>query len=226
MDVVASQVGHAGGKTCLARAYPVAMRGIIGLLAVAGGGYLLVVRGALTLDLGVGRRLRPLGPIERTIAAPPETVFDVIAAPYLAQTPRAMHDKLRVWERSSDMALAAHLTTAGRLTTTTVETVRFERPHRISFRLLRGPVPHVVETYELNAKPGGTQFVYSGELGTDGWRLGQWWGDRVAAPWERAVAASLETIQAESERRERASGAAAMSTAPARGGRPDRPGGR
>lgn len=185
------------------------MRGIIGMLAGAGAGYVLVVRGALTLDLGVGRRLRPLGPIERTIAAPPETVFDVIAAPYLGRTPRAMHDKLRVWERGNDMALAAHLTTAGRLTTTTVETVRFERPHRISFRLLRGPVPHVVETYELSAKPGGTEFVYSGELGTDGWRLGQWWGDRVAAPWERAVAASLDSIQAEAERRARATGAAA-----------------
>ncbi|MBA3262325.1 MAG: SRPBCC family protein [Thermoleophilaceae bacterium] len=185
------------------------MRGIIGLLAAAGGGYVLVVRGALTLDLGIGRRLRPLGPIERTIAAPPETVFDVIAAPYLGRTPRAMHDTLRVWERSSDMALAAHLTTTGRLTTTTVETVRFERPHRISFRLLRGPVPHVVETYELGPKPGGTEFVYSGELGTDGWRLGQWWGDRVAAPWERAVGASVDSIQAEAERRARATAAAA-----------------
>ena len=112
------------------------------------------------------------GPIERSIAAPPETVFDVIAAPYLGRTPRAMHDKLRVWERSSDMALAAHLTTTGRLTTTTVETVRFERPHRITFRLLRGPVPHVVETYELTATDEGTRFVYSGELGTDGWASG------------------------------------------------------
>lgn len=177
------------------------MRGILGLLAAAAGGYVLVVRGALTLDLGIGRRVRPLGPIERTIAAPPETVFDLIAAPYLGRTPRAMQDKLRVWERSADMAVAAHLTTAGRLTTTTVESVRFERPHRISFRLLRGPVPHVGETYELRATPAGTEFTYSGELGTDGWRLGQWWGDRVAAPWERAVATSLDAIQAEAERR-------------------------
>jgi hypothetical protein len=49
--------------------------------------------------------------------------------------------------------------------------------------------------------PEGTRFVYSGELGTDFWALGAWWGDRVAAPWERAVAASLDAIQAESERR-------------------------
>lgn len=171
------------------------------LAGLATGGYALLVRGALTLDLGVGRRTRPLGPIERTIAAPPETIFDVIAGPYLGRTPRAMQDKLQVWERSADMALAAHLTTSGRVTTTTVETVRFERPHRISFRLLRGPVPHVAETYELHEAPGGTRFVYSGELGTDLWALGRWWGDRVAAPWERAVARSLKQVQAEAERR-------------------------
>lgn len=177
------------------------MRGILGLVAAGAGGYALLVRGALTLDLGVGRRVRPLGPIERTIAAPPETVFDAIAAPYLDRTPRAMQDKLDVWERGSDMALAAHRTTTGRLTTTTVETVRFERPRRISFRLLRGPVPHVVETYELRAAQTGTAFIYSGEIGTDLWRLGSWWGDRVAAHWERAVAASIDSIAAEAERR-------------------------
>jgi hypothetical protein len=177
------------------------MRAILGLVAVGAGGYALLVRGALTLDLGVGRRLRPLGPIERTIAAPPETVFDVIAAPYLGRTPRALRDKLDVWERGSDMALAAHFTTTGRLTTTTVETVRFERPHRVSFRLLRGPVPHVAETYELRAAPSGTAFAYTGELGTDLWALGSWWGDRVAEPWERAVTASIDSIAAEAERR-------------------------
>ncbi len=177
------------------------MRAIAGLLAAAAGGYVLVVRGAITIDLGIGRRVRPLGPIERSIAAPPETVFDVIATPYLERTPRAMHHKLRVWERGGDMVLAAHMTTTGRLTTTTVETVHFERPHRISFRLLRGPVPHVIETYELTETADGTTFIYSGELGTDGWGIGQWWGDRVATPWEQAVATSLESIQAEAERR-------------------------
>src|SRR5438128_8059470 len=167
------------------------MRRIVALAAALAGGagaYLLVVRGALTLDLGWGRRVRPLGPITHDVAAPPETVFDVVARPYLDRTPRAMQDKLRVLERGTDMVLAAHFTRTGRITTTTVETVRFERPHRISFRLLRGPVPHVVETYELREVAGGTEFVYSGELGTDLWGLGQWWADRVAGPWEDAVA--------------------------------------
>ena len=71
------------------------MRSVVSLAAAAGG-YALLVRGALTLDLGIGRRVRPLGPITRTIAAPPETVFDVIAAPYLGRTPRALAGKLEV----------------------------------------------------------------------------------------------------------------------------------
>ena len=169
---------------------------------------MLIVRGALTLDLNLGRRIRPLGPIHRIIAAPPETVFDVIAAPYLGRTPRAMNAKLRVLERGSDMVLAAHFTTTGRLTTTTVETVRFERPHLVSFRVVRGPVPHVLETYELRDAPEGTHFVYEGELGTDLWRLGQWWGDRVAGPWERTVTNALDSIQAEAQRRARVSSSA------------------
>lgn len=161
---------------------------------------LAAARGAITLDLGIGRRLRPLGPIERDIAAPPEAVFDVIAGPYM-RTPRAMADRLRVWERGVDMALAEHLTPNGPVTTSTLEVVRFERPSRIHFRLVRGPVPYVAETFELRPVEGGTRFVYSGELGTDLWSFGSFWGQCVAPPWERAVTRSLDEIQAEAERR-------------------------
>jgi hypothetical protein len=165
-------------------------------------GYVLLVRGALAPDLGIGRRTRPLGPIRMDVAAPPETVFDVVAGPYLGKTPRAMADKLRVLERGSDLVLAAHFTKVGRgLTATTIETVRFERPELISFRLVRGPVPHLLETYELRGEAAGTSFEYHGELGTDLWGLGQWWGERVARVWERAVARSLQRIRSESERR-------------------------
>jgi hypothetical protein len=170
-------------------------------VAVAVGAYDALARGALTVDLGLGRRLRPLGPINVSIAAPPGTVFDVIAAPYLGKTPRAMQAKLAVLERGSDMVLAAHYTQVGRRTTTTVETVRFERPDRVSFRLVRGPVPHVAETFELRPMPQGTDLRYTGELGTDLWRLGRYWGDRVAASWELAVQHSLRGIREEAERR-------------------------
>jgi hypothetical protein len=79
--------------------------------------------------------------------------------------------------------------------------VRFERPHRISFRLVKGPVPYVVERYELQPRDGATDFAYTGELGTDLWRLGTWWGDRVAPSWEQTVATSLEGVRTEAERR-------------------------
>jgi uncharacterized protein YndB with AHSA1/START domain len=190
-----------GAEPPPSRARLIAAPGGAALLAVGG---LLVARAGLTLDLGVGRRVRPLGPILIQIAAPPEVVFDVIAAPYLRRTPRAMRGKLEVIERGSDLVLAAHHTPLARgLTVTTVETVRFEPPHRISFRLVKGPVPHVVERYELQPRDGGTAFDYRGELGTDLWTLGAWWGDRVAPAWERTVAASLEGVRAEAERRAR-----------------------
>ncbi|MEO8898920.1 MAG: SRPBCC family protein [Candidatus Dormibacter sp.] len=178
---------------------------VAGVTTTAGVAYVLVVRGALTLDLGVGRRTRALGPLRASIAAPPDTVFDVIAGPYLGRTPKAMESKLRVLERGADLVLAAHRTPlpAG-LVATTVETVRFERPHRIDFRLVRGPVPHVVETFELRRIGDGTEFVYSGELGTDLWGAGVWWGDRVAVKWERVVEDSIASIKTEAERRTRA----------------------
>jgi hypothetical protein len=163
--------------------------------------YRLLSGGALTIDVGVGRRLRPLGPLSKTIAAPPEVVFDVIAAPYLGRTPRALADKLQVWERGSDMVLAAHFTQVKCGTTTTLETVRFERPDRIDFRLVRGPVPHLVESFLLTPTEGGTEFRWQGELGTDGWLLGEWWGRTVARAWTRAVEESLRQVTAEAERR-------------------------
>jgi hypothetical protein len=171
--------------------------------AAATAGCLLATRGALTLDLGIGRRVRPLGPMRFPIAAPPETVFDVIAAPYVAKTPRAMHHKLEVLERASDMVLAAHFTPTPLGTATTVETVRFERPHRVSFRLVRGPVPHVTETFELRATADGTELEYRGELGTDFWTVGAWWGTLVAHTWEQTVRRSLAGVREESERRAR-----------------------
>lgn len=112
-----------------------------------------------------------------------------------------MRDKLHVLERGSDMVLAAHYTPVGWLgVTTTVETVRFQRPSQIDFRLLRGPVPHVLETFELRATDGGTELEYHGELGTDLWALGRWWGERVAGPWERTVERSLHAVKSEAER--------------------------
>lgn len=174
------------------------------LAGVTGVGTLLwalVVRGSLAPDLGVGRRVRELGPIVIRIAAPREVVFDVVADPYVRRTPRALRAKLEVIERGEDIVLAAHHTPAYGLTATTVETVRFERPERVHFRLVRGPVPHVVETFELEEVGDDTELRYSGELGTDLWFAGQLWGAAVARTWEATVAASLDALRTEAERR-------------------------
>ena len=163
--------------------------------------YRLLTSGRLTLDLGVGRRTQPLGPRSWRIAARRDVVFDVIASPYLARTPRALANKLEVWERGSDMVLAAHFTRVKCGVTTTVETVSFDRPVRISFRLVRGPVPHVTEAFTLTAGDDETALTWDGELGTDLWGLGSWWGRRVARAWEKAVEVSIAAVAAEAERR-------------------------
>jgi hypothetical protein len=188
---------------------------------VAAAGYVGLVTGACPLDLGVGRRVQPLGPQLVEMAAPREVVFDVIAEPYLGRAPRALADKLRVLERGGDMVLAAHFTPLGGrlgLVAQTVETVRFTRPERVDFRLVRGPVPHVVEAFELSEQVGGagTRLAYSGEIGADLWRAGERWCALVAARWEQTVAASLAAVKAEAERR-------AVSAVGARGSRPDQP---
>lgn len=165
------------------------------------GSWVLLVRGSLGLDLGIGRRLRPLGPITLRIEAPRDVVFDVIAAPYLGRTPKALAAKLEVLERGSDMVLAAHFTKVRWLEATTVETVRFEPPTTVHFRLVRGPVPHVVEQFELVESGAGTELTYRGELGTDLWALGGWWGAKVASRWEAAVLSTLLAVRVEAQRR-------------------------
>ena len=91
----------------------------------------------------------------------------------------------------------------GRLTAVTLETVTFSRPHRIAFRLVRGPVPYITEQFALTEHDGTTSLDYSGELGTDFGIAGQWWAGRVAAAWEAAVRSSFAGIRTEAERRVR-----------------------
>ncbi len=186
-----------GAAAAFSAAFSVAAGGVAGL------GYYLVITGKLTLDTGWGRRTRPLGPFGAEIAASAETVFDVIAAPYLGRTPRAMAGKLRVLDRGTDVVLAEHYTPVygGRLTAVTLETVTFDRPHRIGFRLVRGPVPHVTEEFALAGHAGSTTLTYTGQLGADFGAVGAWWANKVAAAWEAAVRASLESVRAEAERR-------------------------
>ncbi len=108
-----------------------------------------------------------------------------------------------VLERGADLVLAEHFTRVGPLTAVTLETVSFDRPSRIGFRLVRGPVPHVTEEFALEEldEATATRLVYRGELGTDFWSAGALWGGVVARRWKQVVRASLESIRMESERR-------------------------
>ena len=60
--------------------------------------YRSLLTGRVTLDLGVGRRTRALGPLSVDIAAPPETVFAAAAAPYAERRPRALMEKVHILE--------------------------------------------------------------------------------------------------------------------------------
>ena len=171
------------------------------LLALLAAAVVLVSTGALTLDTGWGRRVRALGP-SRCRSRPPRDVFDVAAVPYAsASPPRAVREKVSVVERAEGMVVAAHRTKAGLVTAVTVEAETLERPLRIGFGLLRGPVPHVVEEFVLGEQSGTTTLAYRGQLGSDFWWPGSLWGRVVARRWERAVAASLAQIAAAAEER-------------------------
>ena len=113
-------------------------------------------------------------------------MFDVIAAPYLGRTPRAMSGKLQVLDRGADMVLAEHYTPVhhGRLTAATLETsLRPAAPDRV--RLVPGPVPHITEEFTLTEQDGTTRLGYSGELGTDFAAAGRWWADHSRPPGRR-----------------------------------------
>lgn len=163
-----------------------------------------MIAGSLSLDLNVGRRRRELGPIQLMIAASPERTFDVIARPYVGDGSPA--STITVLERGAGYALAEHLTRVNRtLTAKTVELVQLDRPHHVTFRLIRGPVADGRETYDLRAVDGQTELTYRGHLEADLWGLGSRWLDGVAVRWEAAVLATLERARSESEREEAAS---------------------
>lgn len=156
-------------------------------------------------DAAAGRFQQRLGPITVQIPAAPQVVFDVVAAPYLGKTPRAMADKLRVLQRGRDLVVADHYTPilGGRFIVTTRETVHFEPPGRVAFRLLSGPVAAVNEEYVLTATDAGTEFTYRGTLASNLPIIGQWWARTNARTWTAVVRASIEEISAEATRRHR-----------------------
>jgi hypothetical protein len=161
-----------------------------------------MARGRLTLDADVGRSRHRLGPLTVEIDAPRELVFEQLSAPYLGRTPRDSAATLEVIERGSDMVVARHFSKVAFYTAETVESVRFEAPGRITFRHLRGPVPHAVEMFEMAERDGATELVYTGELGIDFWVLGKLAGRYWVTPtWLGIVREHLAEVKATAEAR-------------------------
>jgi hypothetical protein len=173
---------------------------VLGVLLIGGmaGGFLLLAMGRLHLDLGWGRSLHELGPIEIRIAAPRDLVFEMIREPYLGHSPRG--SSIEVLARGKNLAVAAHHTKVHFYTARTVESVKFEPPDRVGFTHLTGPVPHAVEEFVLADADGDTELRYSGEVGIDFFFLGRIAGRRWVRPqWERAVREHLEDLKRRGE---------------------------
>jgi hypothetical protein len=168
--------------------------GVVAAILIAGSatGFLLLAMGRLGLDLDWGRSRHELGPIVVDIDAPRELVFEILEAPYVG---RARAEGIEVLDRGEDLVVASHLTKVHFYTARTVEVIGFERPARIRFRHLHGPVPHAVEAFELTEQRGRTSLRYSGELGIDFFVLGRIAGRRWVVPqWERVVRTHLDDV--------------------------------
>ena len=170
------------------------------LIVWAAGAFLLLAMGRLTLDLGWGRSVHPLGPITFQIEAPRDLVFEIITAPYTGRAPS--DSGIDVLARSDELVVAAHHTQVHFYTARTVEIVEFEPPRRVGFRHLAGPVPYAVEQFELDESGGRTELRYTGEVGIDFFVLGRLAARHWVRPqWERAVREHLEGVKGSAEQR-------------------------
>jgi hypothetical protein len=175
---------------------------VLGALLIiwAAAAFLLLAMGRLTLDLGWGRSVHPLGPITFQIEAPRDLVFEIITAPYTGRAPS--DSGIDVLARSDVLVVAAHHTKVHFYTARTVEIVEFEPPRRVGFRHLAGPVPHAIERFELDESGGRTELRYTGEVGIDFFVLGRLAARHWVRPqWERAVREHLEDVKGSAEQR-------------------------
>src|ERR671922_1971989 len=75
------------------------------LVALVTGGFLALAMGRLHLDLGWGRSLHRLGPIQMRIDARRELVYEILSAPYLG---RARNESVDVLASGGGLAAAWH----------------------------------------------------------------------------------------------------------------------
>jgi hypothetical protein len=176
--------------------------GVLGALLIGtiAGGFLLLAMGRLHLDLGWGRSIHKLGPIDIRIDAPRDVVFELISAPYLVRAPGRAG--IEVLAAGADIAVAVHHTKVHFYEARTVEVIEFEAPSRVAFRHLTGPVPHAIEEFTLEEAEGDAGLRYGGEVGIDYWFLGRLAARHWVRPqWERAVREHLEDLKRRAEER-------------------------
>jgi hypothetical protein len=169
------------------------------IVATSAGLFLALAMGRLHLDLRIGRTIHQLGPINVTIRAPREDVFEMIAAPYLGRSSAAASG-IEVLARSERLVVARHHTRVHFYTAQTTEAVDFTPPRRIGFRHLTGPVPHALEEFALEETAAGTELRYSGELGIDFYILGRIAARHWVRPqWEQVVKAHIQDLKKRAE---------------------------
>jgi hypothetical protein len=123
----------------------------------------------------------------------------VISGPYLGKTPRALGDKLEVLERGSDLVLA-HFTDVGwGLTAPPWRPFASSAPSgsRSAWSVGRCRTCSRRSSFAMSATGPTSSTAASSDL----WALGKWWGARVARRWEETVAASVQAVRVEAERR-------------------------
>jgi hypothetical protein len=172
---------------------------VVLLFALLAGAFLALATGRLHLDLGWGRSLHRLGPLQVRIEAPRELVYEILSAPYLG---RARNDSIDVLARGESLVVASHLTKVHFYEARTVEAIELEPPVRMGFRHLTGPVPYAVEQFRLEHHDDETELHYDGELGIDFFLLGRIAGRRWVVPqWHRAVSEHLAAVKGQAEQR-------------------------
>jgi uncharacterized protein YndB with AHSA1/START domain len=141
----------------------------------------------------------------RDVAAPPETVFEVLTEHHLYATITPMRKS--VLEREGDPApngvgAIRVLTSLG--PPLREEVISYEPPHRFAYKLLSGaPVRDHVGTVELIANGDGTtRFVYAVRTTS----TLPYVGAAVVGVVKRAIKTLIKGISAESERRAAANG--------------------
>ena len=169
------------------------------LIALVAGAFLALAMGRLHLDLGWGRSLHRLGPIRMRIEAPRELVYEILSAPYVG---RARRKSIDVLVRGESLVVASHLTKVHFYEARTVEAIDLERPARMRFRHLTGPVPYAIEEFRLEPEGEETELRYDGQLGIDFFVLGRIAARRWVVPqWHRAVTEHLDAVKVQAEQR-------------------------